>query len=86
MAEVWGKAFARRREAFHRVEGALGQGQPPGEMSVGGQGRGKPVPQPSDFVFGGNVQVVKSDSRSRRGGTLLGRAPVDEFGLRYREG
>ena len=23
LAEVWGKVFARRREAFHRVEGTL---------------------------------------------------------------
>ena len=44
MAKVRRKAFARRREALHRVEGALGRGQPPGEVGVGGQGLGKPVP------------------------------------------
>ena len=86
MAEVRGKALAGWREAFHRVEGAMGQGQPPSEMSVGGQGRGEPVPQPPDFVFGGKVQVVKSDSCSGRGGAFLGRAPVNKFGLRNREG
>ena len=67
MAKVRRKAFARRREALHRVEGALGHGQPPGEVGVSGQGWGKPVSQPSDFVFGGEVQVVKSDSRGSRG-------------------
>ena len=62
MAEVGREAFARRGEAFHRVKGTLSQGQPPGEVGVGGQGRGKPVPQPSDFVFGWEVQVVKPDA------------------------
>ena len=51
-------------------------------MSVGGQGGGEPIPQPPDFILVGKVQVVKSDSCSSRGGALLGRAPVDEFGLR----
>ena len=86
MAEVRGKAFARRREAFHRVEGALGYGQPPGEVCVGGKGRGKPVPQPPDFVLGGEVKVIKSDSRGSGGGAFLRRAPVDKFGFRDREG
>ena len=86
MAEVGREAFARWGEAFHRVIGALSQGQPPGEVGVGGQGRGKPVPQPSDFVFGWEVQVVKPEACGGGGSTFLGRAPVDKLGLRDREG
>ena len=44
MTEVWWEAFARGGEAFYRIEGALRQGEPAGEMGIGGQGRGKPVP------------------------------------------
>ena len=51
------------------------------EVGVGGQGRGEPVPQPSDLVLGGEIQVVESDACGGRGGTLLGRALVDKFGL-----
>ena len=76
-----GKAFARGGEAVDGVEGALGQGQTAGEVGVGGQGRGKPVPQPPDLVFGGKVKVVKPDACSGGGGALLGCAPVDEFGF-----
>ena len=43
MAEVLWKAFAGGGEAFYRIEGALCQGQPAGEMGVGGQGRSEPV-------------------------------------------
>ena len=61
VAEVRRKAFTREGEAFDAVEGTLGQEQTAGEVGVGGQGRGKPVPQPPNFIFGGKVQVVKPD-------------------------
>ena len=67
MAEVRGEAFAGRGKAFDGLKGALRKGQPAGEVRVGGQGRGKPVPEPSDLVLGGKVEVVKSDA-CRRGG------------------
>ena len=86
MAEVWGEPFARMGEAFNRVEGTLSEGQPPGEMGVGGQGRGEPVPQPSDFGFGRKVQVVKPDACGGRGGAFLRCAPVDKLGFWDREG
>ena len=86
MAEVRGEAFAGGGEALYRVEGALGEGEPTGEVGVGGQGRGKPVTQPSDFVLGGEVQVVEPYARGGGGGAFLGCAPVDELGLGDREG
>ena len=36
MAEVRRETFARRGEAFDGLEGALYEGQPTGEMGVGG--------------------------------------------------
>ena len=36
MAEVRGEALAGRGEAFYRIEGALRQGEPAGEVGVGG--------------------------------------------------
>ena len=59
MAEVRWEALARGGEAFDGIESGLSEGQPAGEVGVGGQGGGKPVPQPSDFVFWGG-------SRGRR--------------------
>ena len=78
MAEVRRETFARRGEVFDGLEGALCEGQPTGEMGIGGQGRGKPVPQPSDFVLGGEVKVVESHACGGGGGAFLGRTPVDE--------
>ena len=86
MAEVGGEAFARRGKAFDGLKGALREGQPAGEVGVGGQGRGKPVPQPSDFVLGGEVEVVKSDACRRGGGAFLGGTPVNELSFGDREG
>ena len=86
MAEVRGKAFAGRGEALYRVEGALGEGEPAGKMGVGGQGRGEPITQPSDFALGGEVQVVKPNARGGGGGAFLGGAPVEELSLGDREG
>lgn len=59
MVEVWRKTLARRGEAFNGIEGALSEGQSLSEVGVGGQGRGKPIPQPSDLYFGG---VYRSSS------------------------
>ena len=53
MAEIRREAFARRGKVFDGLKGTLRKAQPVGEVRVGGQGRGKPVPQPSDFVLGG---------------------------------
>ena len=86
MAEVWGKAFARGREAFDGTEGALCEGETAGKMGVSGQGRGKPVSQPSNFILGWEVEVVKPDACGGGGGAFLGRAPVNEFGFGDREG
>ena len=86
MAEVGGEAFARRGKAFDGLNGALRMGQPAGEVGVGGQGRGKPVPQPSDFVLGGEVEVVKSDACRRGGGVFLGDTPVTELSFGDKEG
>ena len=44
MAEIRREAFAGRGEAFDGLKGTLYEGQPSGEMSVDGQGRGEPVP------------------------------------------
>ena len=43
MAEVRREAFAGGGEAFYRIEGALRQGEPAGEVGVGGQGWGESV-------------------------------------------
>ena len=86
MAEVWGKTFARRGEAFDGLEGALCEGQPKGEVGVGGQGRGEPVPQPSDLFLGGKVEIVESDTCRGGGGAFLGREPMNELSFRDREG
>ena len=58
MAELRREAFAGGGEAFYRIEGALRQGEPAGEVGVGGQGRGEPVAQPPNLDLGGEVQVV----------------------------
>ena len=57
-------------------------------MSVVGQGRGEPVPQSSDFVLGGEVEVVESNACRGAGRGFLGGAPVQEvsFGNRRGEG
>ena len=86
VAEVGGETLAGRGEAFNRHEGALCNGQPTGEVGVGGQSRGEPVPQPSDFVFGGEVEVVKPDAHCGAGGAFLGGAPVNELSFGYRKG
>ena len=62
MAEVRGKTFARGGEMFDGTEGALCKGETAGKLSVGGQGRGEPVAQPSNFIFGWKVKVVKPDA------------------------
>ena len=86
VVEVRRKAFARTGEAFDGLEGVLCKGQPTGEMGVGGQGRGKPVPQPSDFVLGGEVKVVESHACRGGGGAFLGRMLLDELSFGDREG
>ena len=86
MAEVGGEAFARGGKAFYGLKGALRKGQPAGKVGVGGQGRGEPVPQPSDFVFGRKVEVIESDACSGGGGAFLGRTPVNELSFGDREG
>ena len=86
MAEVRRKAFARRGEAFDGTEDAMCEGEAAGKVSVGGEGRGKPVPQPSNFILGWKVQVVKPDACGGGGGAFLGRAPVNEFCLGNGEG
>ena len=58
MAEVQRKAFARGGEVLDGTEGALCEGETPGKVGIGGQGRGKPVTQPSNFVLGWEVKVV----------------------------
>ena len=75
-----------RGEAFNGFEGALCEGQSLGEVSVGGEGRGKPVTQPSDLGFGREVEVVKSNTYRRWGEAFLGCTPVDEFGFGDQEG
>ena len=79
MAEVGRETLARRGKAFHGLEGALCEGQPMGDMSVSGQGRGKPVPQQSDFVLGGEVEVIKSNACRGGGGEFLGCALMNEL-------
>ena len=86
MADVRRETFARRGEAFDGLEDALWEGQPTGKMGVGGQGRGTPAPQPSDFVLGGKVKVIESNACRGGGGAFLGRTPVDELGFGDREG
>ena len=86
MAEVRRKAFARGGEAFDGTEGALCEGESAGKVSVGGQRRGKPVAQPSNFILGWKVKVVKPDACRGGGGVFLGRAPVNEFSLGDGEG
>ena len=86
MAEVRRETLARRGKEFHSLEGALCEGQPTGEMGVGGQGRGKPISQPSDFVLGGELEVVESNACRGGRGAFLGRAPVNELSLGDREG
>ena len=86
MAEVRRKAFARRGEAFDGNEGALCEGETAGKVGVGGQGRGKPVPQPSHLILGREVKVVKPDACGGGGGALLGCAPVNEFSFGDRKG
>ena len=86
VAKVRGKALARGREALDGAEGALCEGETTGEVCVGGQGRGKPVPQPSDLDLGRKVQVIKPDACGGGGGALLRRAPVNEFGFGDGEG
>ena len=86
VAELRGEAFAGRGEALYRVEGALGKREPAGKMGIGGQGRCEPIAQPSDFVLGGEVQVVKPNARGGGGGAFLGGAPVNELSLGDREG
>ena len=66
---------------FDWLEGALCERQPSGEVGVGGQGRGEPVAQPSDFVLGEKVEIVKPNACRGGGGAFLGCAPVDEFGF-----
>ena len=44
MAEVRRETLGRGGEAFNRVEGAMCEGEPVGEVGIGGQGRGNPVP------------------------------------------
>ena len=86
MAEVGGEASARGGKAFDGLRAALRKGQPAGKVRVGGQGRGEPVPQPSDFVFGRKVEVVESNACSGGGRAFLGRTPVNELSLGDREG
>ena len=86
MAEVRGETLARRGKASHGPEGAMCEGQPTGEMSVGCQGRGKPVPQTSDFVFGREVEVVESNAGRGGGGASLGRAPMNKLSFGNRKG
>ena len=86
MAEVRRETFAGGRETLDSLKGALCKGQPTGEVGVGGQGRGKPVSQPSDFVFEVEVEVVESDACRGGGGALLGGVPVNELSLGNREG
>ena len=86
MAEVRGQAFARRGEAFDGIKGALREGETAGKVSVGGQGRGKPVPQPPNFIRGRKVDIVKPDACGGGGGAFLGGAPVNEFGFGDGEG
>ena len=62
MAEVRWKAFARGGEAFDGTKGALCEGEPAGEVGIRGQGRGKPVSQPSNFILGWEVKVIKPDA------------------------
>ena len=42
--------------------GALSKGQSTSEVGVGGQGRGKSVPEPSDLGLGREVQAVEPDA------------------------
>ena len=86
MVEVGGEAFAGGGKAFDSLKGSLRKGHPAGKVRVGGQGRGEPVPQPSDFVFGRKVEVVESDACSGGGGAFLGRMPVNELSFGDREG
>ena len=81
MAEVRRETLAGGGETFDGIEGTLCERQPAGEVGIGGQGGGEPVPQPSDLLLAGEIQVVESDARAGRRGTLLGRATVDKFGL-----
>ena len=53
MAKVRGESLAGRGEGFYPIEGTLCQGEPAGEVGVGGQGQGEPVTQPPDFILGG---------------------------------
>ena len=86
MAEVRRKTFARRGEAFDGAKGALCEGETARKVGVGGQGRGKPVSQPSYLILGWKVDVVKPDACGGGGGAFLGCAPVNEFSFRDGEG
>ena len=61
VAEVGWETLVRRGEAFDSFEGDLFEGQPSGEMGVGGQGRDKPVSQLFDLGLEGEVEIVESN-------------------------
>ena len=86
MTEVRRKAFAGGGEAFDGTEGALCEGEATSKVGVGGQGRGKPVSQPSNFILGRKVEVVEPDACGGGRGALLGRAPVNKFSFGDGEG
>ena len=86
MAEERREAFPRGGQALDCFKGPLGEGQSPGEVRVSGEGGGKPVAEPPDFILRGEVEVVQSYSRFRGGGAFLGGAPVYELGFGNRKG
>lgn len=79
------ETFARGGESFDSLKGTLGEGQSAREVSVGGQGWGKPVSQPSNLYFGEEVKVVRPDAGGSRRRGRLGRSPLYELSFGNRE-
>ena len=86
MAEERREAFSWGGQAFDCLESSLGEGQSPREVRVSGEGGGKPVAEPPDFILRGEVEVVQSYSRLRGGAAFLGGAPVYELSLGNQKG
>ena len=83
-----GDAFARVGEESNRGKGSLGWRQSSGAVCRGCKVWDKLMAQPSKFLRGMEDLAVKGNRWGARGAgriPLLGRMPVDQFGLEIRE-